>query len=73
MTAFKITLDHDGAQTRSATWQDGRAEVSLHFSRDGEAVGDLTLRFPSVDAVREWIFNLECEFVDNRFIVEGEQ
>ena len=73
MTTFDITLNYDDVWLHSAMTRAEQSEISLHFNKSNEPVGTLTIRFPSVDAVKEFIFNLECAFVDDRFIVEGEQ
>ena len=73
MTVFEILVNYEDVWMHSATLQDGRVEVALHFSKGAKHVGDLIVRFPSVDAVRGFIANLELAFVDKKFTVEGEQ
>ena len=73
MTVFDVRVNYEGVWMHTAMLEKGEAEVTLHFAKGTEPVGDLTIRFPSVAAVKEFIFNLECAFVDDRFIVEGEQ
>ena len=68
MTAFEIILDCENVLFHSAMIKDGCPTVSFHFSENGT----MRLRFPSVAAVKEFIFNLECAFVDDRFVVEPE-
>ena len=72
MTVFKIEVNYESAWMHSATLEDGSAAVSIYFTKNTEPVGDLTIRFPSVSAVKEFIFQLECAFVDDRFVVEPE-
>ena len=73
MTTFDIHLNYEGTFLHSATIRNDQPEISLHFFEEDKLVGTLIIEFQSIDAVKKFIFDLECAFVDERFIVEGEQ
>ena len=72
MIAFNIFVKYDDVWMHSAATLRERPHFTLHLAKDNKAIGDLTIDFPSIDAVEEFIMNLENAFGLSEFRNKGE-
>lgn len=59
---FDIYVDYDDVWLHSAATTKKSPEFTLHFRKENKGTGDLTIRFPSIEAVDEFIDNLKMAF-----------
>jgi len=59
---FDIYVDYDDVWLHSAATMKKKPEFTLHFHNENKATGDLTIRFPSIESIDEFIENLQMAF-----------